>query len=109
MSALPPKAEYSASESISANGPELRDTKADGDDVAGVMRPRVASSDVVGFVTASTRGRELASPRCQWEDIAVSFREFLSLAMAAALIALAAALFAPYADNLSVGLASMGH
>jgi len=65
---------------------------------------------VVGFVTASIGGRELASPvRFQWEDTAVSFCEFLSLAMAAALIALAAVLFAPYADNLSVGLASMGH
>jgi hypothetical protein len=39
----------------------------------------------------------------------MSFRDFLGLAVAAALIALAAALYSPYTVNLSVGLASMSH
>jgi hypothetical protein len=39
----------------------------------------------------------------------VSFRDFLSLAAGAALIALAAALYSPYAENLSAALASMSH
>jgi hypothetical protein len=39
----------------------------------------------------------------------MSFREFLGLAVAAALIALAAALYTPYAENLSVGVASISH
>jgi hypothetical protein len=39
----------------------------------------------------------------------VSFRDFLSLAAGAALIALAAALYSPYAENLSVGVASISH
>jgi hypothetical protein len=37
----------------------------------------------------------------------MSFREFLELAAAAAVIALAAALHSPYADSLA--LASLGH